>query len=265
MRVRDYIRHRVLKRPHQLVLRIDEGQGKPLVLVHGLASSSDAWKNFQVQADTNKWRLIAFDLLGFGHSPKPVWLDYSVQQHARALASSMRLLRLGKPAVLIGHSMGCLVAIQIAKRYPKLVKRLILYEPPLFIDLPEYQTHTRSRRRYFAMYQRIADNPNLVLRYTQALGRVAAKLPGHNLSHGTWLPFERSLRNTVMDQVAYHDLLVVNQPVDIIYGRLDRVVTRAEVQKMFAGHTNIKFFTVNAGHKITKRAVRYLLQLIGSK
>lgn len=255
----DYIRHRVLRRPYQLKLQVNAGEGTPVLLLHGLASSSEAWKHLIDKIDTNNWQVIAFDLLGFGDSPKPNWPDYNVGQHALAVVASLKKLKLKQPVILVGHSMGCLVAVRIAKKYPKLVRKVILYEPPLYVDLPEYPSHVRNRKRYFALYQRIADNPKAVIRYASSLGKVATRLPGHNLSPETWLPFERSLRNTIMGQTAYTELLDSKIPVEIIHGRLDMIVGRTQIRKMLASNPYISFHMVNDSHTISGRAAKFIL------
>ena len=262
MEAKDFILHRILKRPYRLILRTNAGQGKPVVLLHGLASNGDAWKHFVAQADLDKFQIVAFDLLGFGYSPKPQWLDYNVEHHSRAVAASIKRLKLKQPVILVGHSMGCLVAIRIAAQYPKLVHRAILYEPPLFVDLPEYRSHSRYRKGYFTLYRKVANNPEAVLRYAQTLGRAATRLPGHNLSHEIWLPFERSLRNTIMGQTAYYELLRAKLPIDIVYGRLDMIVSRSEIRKMFKYNPNISFHMVNDSHSISARTARFLINLL---
>lgn len=262
MNRQEYIKHRVLRRPYQLTLRINKGRGKPLLLLHGLAANSNVWQPLISRLDTKIWRAIAFDLLGFGYSPKPEWANYSVNQHATAVIASLKKIKVKQGVTIVAHSMGCLVAIRIAKSQPKLVSNLILYEPPLFVDLPEFRSHVRRRKRYFALYKRVASNPQLIIKYAITLGRLASRLPGSSLSKETWIPFERSLRNTIMDQTAYDDLSYLKQPVDIIHGRLDIVVTRSEIRKMFAVNPNITFHLVNESHWISPKSARYLLKLL---
>ncbi len=262
MPTKDFIRHRLLRRPYKLMLRYDTGRGRPVVLLHGLASNSNAWKHLARQADYDKWRIIAFDLLGFGESPKPGWLDYNIDHHARAVATTIKSIKLNHPVILVGHSMGCLVAIHLAEKYPKLIEKIILYEPPLFADLPEFRKHSRNRKRYFALYGRIAGNPKAVIRYTRSLGRIAARLPGHNLNAETWLPFERSLRNTIMEQTAYSELLHLKKPVDIVYGRLDLIISRSEIRQILKNNSNITIHMVNDSHSISSRSARFILKLL---
>jgi Predicted hydrolases or acyltransferases (alpha/beta hydrolase superfamily) len=79
----DYYWHKVLKRPYTLAKRIDRGRGQPVIFLHGIASTGEGWRSVAEQLDDTKYRSIVFDLLGFGDSPQPDWLQYSVDDHAK--------------------------------------------------------------------------------------------------------------------------------------------------------------------------------------
>lgn len=207
-------------------------------------------------------RVIAFDLLGFGQSPKPEWISYSVEQHASAVIASLHTAHVRQPVTIVAHSMGCLIAVHIAAKRPELVKQLILYEPPLYADLPQYRKHIKQRKRYFALYQRIADNPDMVFRYISRLGKTATRISGFSLDETTWLPFERSLRNTIMRQRAYDELHSIYVPTIIIHGRLDMVVANAEIRQMLRDNSNISFYKVSDAHGISFVSARFIAQLL---
>lgn len=112
---------------------LDEGQGPPLILLHGYGGSMWQWE-YQ-QSLTAHFRVITPDLLGSGLSDKPD-IDY----RPAALIESVRGLMdaLGLPAAtLIGNSMGGGVAIGMALTYPDRVHRLVLID-----TLPD---HVRER------------------------------------------------------------------------------------------------------------------------
>src|SRR5687768_11255122 len=124
MQIVDTFIHRFLQRPYRLAKTNDLGEGQPVVFLHGIASSSKVWEPL-LQIRDQSLRFITFDLLGFGASPKPQWPSYTVEQHARAVIASLKKARLKQPVVLVGHSMGCLIAAHIAYQNPGIVKRLI--------------------------------------------------------------------------------------------------------------------------------------------
>jgi pimeloyl-ACP methyl ester carboxylesterase len=99
------------------------GSGPVVVLVHGIASSSETWGRV-MPGLADRATVIAPDLLGHGGSTKDAG-DYSLG----ALASGIRdlMIALGHDrATLIGHSLGGGVALQFAYQFPDRCERLVL-------------------------------------------------------------------------------------------------------------------------------------------
>jgi len=254
--------HKTLNRPHRLHIHYDKGTGKAVILLHGLASSSAIWQPlFNQLPNRSDLRIVAVDLLGFGKSPKPDYSQYDIAAHAESVAYTLRRLNINS-AVVVGHSMGCLVATHLAVISPKLVDKLILYEPPLFADDPAYRSHARRRDMYTALFQALLNRPQLVFAYSRVLRNSLNRLAGATLTQQTWLPFDRSLRNTIMKQSAYRELRAITIPTDIIHGRFDIMVTRLETQQMFKHNDCIKLHLINQKHDVTPSAARYILKLI---
>jgi len=91
----------------------EHGQGRPLVLVHGLAACSASWRE-TASILSRDFRCIAVDLMGFGRSDKPVGESYTLERQAELLQMFLVELAL-EDAVLIGHSYGggvCLSALR---------------------------------------------------------------------------------------------------------------------------------------------------------
>jgi pimeloyl-ACP methyl ester carboxylesterase len=258
----DTVWHRLLRRPYRLEF-IEAGYGKQAVLLlHGLAASKDIWQGLIEKLPPDHWRVIAPDLLGFGTSPKPQWNKYSVQEHARTVLALLRRQRIDGPIYIVGHSMGCLVAAHLAATKPKLVKRLLLYEPPLLGEVPDFPSHSKRSARYRALFEYIASHPELAHVENKLMWRMARKLSGLHLSKEEWYPFEQSLRNTILEQRTYYELKGVSVPTDIVYGRLDFVVIRQGVQEIFHDNKNIKLHLVTDMHGISARSARYLAGLL---
>lgn len=265
----DVLWHKWLHRPYALhTIRVGTS-GQAVVLLHGVGASSDTWNSFRRQVELTgqggKWQLIIPDLLGFGESPKPQWNSYSVAEHARTVVAAIKAAKPKGRVIIIGHSMGCLVATHIAATHPRLVKQLILYEPPLYADNPEFRRHARQREYYFALYEFIANHKQLAFTQAQFMWRVAKRIVGLSLSPDMWTPFERSIRNTIMRQTAYDELHRIHIPTVIIHGRLDMVVTRSELRSMFRKNTYITWYTVTDFHGISMRSARFLVQLLAGQ
>lgn len=259
MHILDTIWHQFLRRPYTLNT-LDQGSGSPIVMLHGLAASNKLWEPLS-RLLVSKRRVLAMDLLGFGASPSPDWNSYDVEQHARMVVATLKKKGIKHDVTIIGHSMGCLVATHIAARYPGLVKHLVLYEPPLFADDPEYRSHTKRRQRYFAFFAYVASHPQWA--FTQSyLIRITKRVIGLGVDRATWVPFERSLRNTIMQQQAYDELRNTVVPTDIVHGRLDFVVIRTEIKNMLAVNEHIHLHVVTEMHGLSVRSARYLARLL---
>jgi pimeloyl-ACP methyl ester carboxylesterase len=264
MTYKDIFWHKFFRRPYVLTVK-DQGIGDPIVMLHGLGLHSGMWDALVKLLQSGKqWRIIRPDLLGFGDSPKPQWGDYTVGDHARAVVATLKKLGIRQPVTIVGHSMGCLIAAHIATKYPRKVKRLILYAPPLFANEPAFPKHLRKHDRYFAFYEYLVAHPNLVLLPKHRLWRMAKKTFGLYLDQEKWLPFERSLRNTIMAQQAYNEFIRLSTPTDIIHGRLDFVIVRAEVKSMLRANPQITMHTFTGTHTLKPRGAKFLYDILNA-
>jgi pimeloyl-ACP methyl ester carboxylesterase len=99
------------------------GSGPVIVLLHGMARSSDSWGPV-VERLAERHTVVAPDLLGHGGSARPV-TDYSLGAHACAVRDLVGALG-HQSATLVGHSFGGGVAMQFAYQFPEHCERLVL-------------------------------------------------------------------------------------------------------------------------------------------
>jgi 3-oxoadipate enol-lactonase len=99
------------------------GAGAPVLLLHGLGSSSEDWEN-QVPALAESFDVITPDLRGHGSSSKPMG-HYSIEMISNDIVGLLDKLDLGK-VVIVGISLGGMVGFQIAADRPDLVERLVI-------------------------------------------------------------------------------------------------------------------------------------------
>ncbi|MFN0088621.1 MAG: alpha/beta fold hydrolase [Blastocatellia bacterium] len=103
----------------------ERGSGTPLVLIHGYGASSFTWKDaFAVLS--NRYRVIAVDLKGFGFTGKPEG-DYTRRAQGELVVGLLDHLKIEK-AVLCGNSMGGEVSLNAAVHHPERVAGLILVD-----------------------------------------------------------------------------------------------------------------------------------------
>lgn len=138
-----------------------EGDGPPLVLVHGIGASYLSWQRV-VELFAENHRVLVPDLIGFGFTP-PHGRKATVQQNGLLLIEFIELLTDG-PVTLIGNSMGGLVSMLAAVKRPAIANRLILVNPAL----PVVSLRSISR-----------DSQRLVLPLLPLLGNPAARYYFH--------------------------------------------------------------------------------------
>lgn len=101
----------------------DRGEGKPVVFVHGLDGTHGGWKP-QMDALSDEYRVIAYDIRGSGYTGPTDTSQYSIQLFADDLHELVTALDLNDPAI-VGHSMGAMVATTYAARYPDDLSHLV--------------------------------------------------------------------------------------------------------------------------------------------
>ncbi len=262
--LRDTIWHKWFMQPYQLACITDVGEGVPVVMLHGLGRHAGVWHHLIEYLQSRPYRLVAFDLLGFGTSPKPDWPEYSVDDHANAVIASLRQRKTKTPVILVGHSMGCLIAVRIAKLQPGLVKHLVLYEMPLYSGLPDTKHYRMRLDFYFRLYKRIIQyQPNFETSNARAGQRIAEKIMEVSMTPDAWRAFVRSLEHTIMEQNTNEDLKDIDAPIDVIYGTRDRLVIRGKTRLLFGEDvTNITAHTIRESHRISDKASRFLAERI---
>ncbi|MFA4902796.1 MAG: alpha/beta hydrolase [Desulfobaccales bacterium] len=104
------------------------------VLLHGKNFYGSYWDNTIKALTAAGYRVIVPDQLGFGKSTKPE-IDYSFDLLAANTAQLLDQLQV-KQAVIVGHSMGGMLAVRFARNYPERTSRLVLEDP---IGLEDYR------------------------------------------------------------------------------------------------------------------------------
>lgn len=259
------IKYRVFKRPIRLKKLHDNNSGHPVVFLHGIGKTGNVWRHVTDNLSSfNNYRIIVYDLLGFGASPKPNWLNYTVDDHANAVINSIYSLNLTEPITLVGHSMGCLIAVRVARLKPELIKHLVLYEMPLYNGLPEKRLYKLRLGFYSKFYNWIINyEPNFTEEGKRRSQKIASRVIGFEVDKKTWQPFIKSLKNTVLKQTADDDIKNINIPMDVIYGSYDMFVIHGHVEKVYGKlPEHINSHSVRARHVISVKASKLITDRI---
>lgn len=110
------------------------GQGAPVIFIHGFPISRHMWLA-AAHALPQGWKAIVPDLRGHGSSS--VHPSLSIASFADDLADLHAALAPGQPAVLVGLSMGGIIAMEFWRRYPHIVRALALCNTRSNAESPE--------------------------------------------------------------------------------------------------------------------------------
>ena len=106
----------------------ENSNGKNVVLLHGKNFNGAYWRTTIERLSKEGFRVIVPDQVGFGKSSKPQNFNYTFQQ--LSINTKELLDRIGvRKAIVLGHSMGGMLATRFALMYPETVEKLILENP----------------------------------------------------------------------------------------------------------------------------------------
>lgn len=112
-----------------------KANGRTVILFHGKNFGGYYWTNVIKTLIENGYRVIVPDQIGFGKSSK-AFIHYSFHQMARWNSQLLDSLKINK-SIILGHSMGGMLATRFALLFPEKTERLVLENP---IGLEDYRT-----------------------------------------------------------------------------------------------------------------------------
>lgn len=242
----------------------DAGTGPVVVLIHGIASSSTTFDELvPLLADTH--RCITIDLLGFGESPAPLDATYTIEEHVASVRATIESLRLKAPFVLVGHSMGSLIATRYAATNSARIARLVLVSPPVYVSPTEIgdPTARRAMGLYLSAYEFLRGNKPFTTRAAAILARMSPIKNVLEVSERNWNAFVLSLENAIESQTTVSDIALVSAPIDVIYGALDPFLMTPGLH-IVGQMRHVTMHKVDANdHLIRKRLARVVAKVIG--
>lgn len=236
-----------------LPVKVDRGEGTPVLLLHGLGNNHSSWKFVLEHLDFSNARVIAVDLLGFGDAPKPE-VDYTLKDHSSAVAATLTELGITK-AVVAGHSMGSNVALDLATRHPELVERLVLLGAPLYRRKPRagrIRSLLRAEGLYFSLFELVSRSPEPI----QAGGELAEEyvpfVKGMEITEETWPAYRQSLQHSIMQYESYRQATKLRIPALFVNGVLDFFIIRRNTTRVRrANREMVRIKRTRGPHELT--------------
>ena len=107
-----------------------QGEGVPIVLVHGIAASSHDWQRLTPLLTSFDYQTLAVDLPGHGDSRTlPTPESYHVSQFYNCLEDWLERMELPTPFLLVGHSLGGFLGLRYAHEHPTRLRGSVLIDP----------------------------------------------------------------------------------------------------------------------------------------
>jgi pimeloyl-ACP methyl ester carboxylesterase len=109
----------------------DAGLGTPVLLLHGSGPGVSAWANWQhnISALARRHRVIAPDIVGFGHTRRPDDVHYSLGTWVDHVWSFLDALGIERTS-LVGNSLGGRIGLAMAAQHPERLDRMVLMGAP---------------------------------------------------------------------------------------------------------------------------------------
>ena len=262
----DHLVHRWLRVPYRLHVDVVQDPPRPratLLMVHGIGNNGHAWDNV-IHGLPHDIRIITVDLLGFGRSPHPSHIQYNTHEQARSILQTYFSLGIPDQLMIVGHSLGSLVAVEIARRYPLLVKSLVLVSPPFY--RPEDPATRQLIRKPDAI---LRDLYTVVQKHPEDFVRVAGIAMKYKLINNVFsvtsdnvTTYMATLQAAIVNQTAMNDIEHLTLPITLVRGRLDPVVVPANLTYLARTMPNITLRQTLASHELVGAMIPSVVEAV---
>jgi pimeloyl-ACP methyl ester carboxylesterase len=255
---------------------VERGTGTALVLLHGNGSMiEDFQSGGLIDLAAKKYRVIAFDRPGFGHSDRPRSTIWTPEAQADLIAAALK--EIGVPrAIVLGHSWGTLVALALAVKYPQEVQALVLasgyYYPnaradvvilsppaiPLIGDLFSYTLSPLLSRLMWPLLLRKIFGPSPVPEKFKGFPKEMAVRPSQIRASAAESALMIPSANTLQKQYR-----LLQMPIAIVAGAEDRLIESEQSAHL---HRDIVHSTLRCvagtGHMVHQTATEEVMTAI---
>ena len=207
----------------------DVGTGDPVLLIHGSGPGVSAWANWRpvLPVLSERFRVIAPDVLGFGYTERPEGVTYDMATWTEHLVGLLDALGLERVAI-VGNSFGGALALNTATHHPDRVSKLVLMGAAgvpfeLTEGLDAVWGFEPSLANMVELMDVFAYDKSLLSEDLAQLRLDAATRPGVHEAFSSMFPAPRQ-RSVEALTVPDQDIRALTQPALIVHGRDDEVI-----------------------------------------
>jgi pimeloyl-ACP methyl ester carboxylesterase len=243
-----------MKQSYRLNYKI-VGKGPVVVMLHGLAGTSQYFDRITKYLPDHQ--IVSIDLLGFGKSPKPKNIQYTVEDHVDAIASTLENINIKTPYVMLGISMGALLALEYAKKYPKYISKIILVSPTIYSSpVVAKKKIDETRAPNILMFgpvakfacKNICSRQKLAQKINPVVMRHIPKDVAKTVCEHSWESYSRSMQNIVINQPKQDITNISDIPLYIIYDKKDNLIEQDLIQDIARHSRRAEIVHVDGGH-----------------
>jgi len=234
-----------------MVMYADNGNGNPIVLLHGYLESQEIWFSFAEKLVKQGHRVITLDLPGHGFSGT-VGEEHTMEQLAGAVNTVLLEQKVDK-CVVVGHSMGGYVALAFAKTFPEKLAGLCLFHST---PNPDSDEKRANRDREIKLIKTGKKELIVKTHIPCAFAKENLKRCADMVEEATLMAMETENEGIVANlngmkaRPDYNDFLkTVAQPVLMIFGAKDTYIApevAATLAERFPMHRTV--ILENSGH-----------------
>ena len=237
---------------------VRQGEGTPVVLIHGIAASLHDWDELIPELTNHGHASYALDLLGHGDSPKPDSHAYQIDWLYEHFSKWIRSLHLREPAIVIGHSLGGHLALEYARHNSAWTRGLVLVDP----FYSRSQLNVLLRRPYSGrnlkgllagktpewLYRAFVEIASVVMRPdNRSLHSLPQRVRAQTaLDYTRTAPGIYNVPNTIQDLTEH--VSGITAPTLVVWGERDQTLAPSSFSKLVDAMPRARGRSFRAGH-----------------
>ncbi|MCM3727453.1 alpha/beta hydrolase [Neobacillus cucumis] len=228
---------------------VDEGEGKPIVLLHGFCGSSAYWSEV-IPVISKNYRVIAPDLPGHGGSTTAL-KNYSISDMAEMIKEFLDKLNLGK-VTMFGHSLGGYITLAYAEKYSDTLNGFSLVHSTAFPDSEEAKKGRSTnidkvknegiKTLIDGLVPKLFSPDHLEEQYIESAKQIGYRTPSEGAIHTLSAMRDRPDRNSVLESTSLPVLLIAGEQDQIIPVEKTFSVSKANIKQTIikdSGHMSM--------------------------
>ena len=150
------------------------------------------------------------------------------------------------------------MSVEVAKRYPLLIKQLILCSPPFYKQTEEKRQLLKRDEILKDIYRRMKKYPQTLESLAPLIVKLKLTTAAFDITGGSAASYVEALESSIINQTALVDAAQLKLPITVLYGTLDPVVIGSHIQKLAKSQPNVIAKKIVTGHEMRSRYMKVI-------